>query len=423
MLKKRRDFLKISGLAIAGLSNSSFENKPEIKHKDDLFETTLPDENLTIIGQIGEYAHKINANKIPKLSFRNPAFKDLKGWKKTAKKAFTDRMAYTKLNGLPKVTVHESYEYDGLQIEKISWELPYGRPCQAIVLKPLNSKGKLPAVLAFHDHGGNKYFGIDKITHIADKVHPMLVQHREEYYEGTAWANELAKKGYLVMVSDAFAFGSRRVMLSDVPERLRENLRDDETQSQEQIIAYNTWASSHEQVMARSLFSAGTTWPAVFLAEDQKALDVLCARADVDQKNIGCCGLSGGGLRSVYLGALDPRIKCAIPVGFMTTWADLLLNKSFTHTWMIYIPLLPNELDFPDIMSLRAPMPTLVLNDSQDGLFTLFEMQKADKIIAEVFKKAGATDKYKCSFHPGPHKFDKAMQAEAFAWFDKWLKI
>ena len=48
--------------------------------------------------------------------------------------------------------------------------------------------------------------------------------------------------------------------------------------------------------------------------------------------------------------------------------------------------------------------------------------KEADAILAEVYKKAGASDRYKCSFYPGPHKFDSAMQAEAFAWFDKWLK-
>jgi hypothetical protein len=35
---------------------------------------------------------------------------------------------------------------------------------------------------------------------------------------------------------------------------------------------------------------------------------------------------------------------------------------------------------------------------------------------------AGAADRYRCSFDPGPHKFDLAMQAEAFAWFERWLK-
>jgi hypothetical protein len=63
-----------------------------------------------------------------------------------------------------------------------------------------------------------------------------------------------------------------------------------------------------------------------------------------------------------------------------------------------------------------------VLNDADDGLYTLPEMKRADAMLREVYKKANAEDSYHCSFHPGPHKFDQKMQAEAFDWFDKWLK-
>jgi hypothetical protein len=49
-------------------------------------------------------------------------------------------------------------------------------------------------------------------------------------------------------------------------------------------------------------------------------------------------------------------------------------------------------------------------------------MKRADGILSEVYKKAEAPDKYRCSYYPGPHKFDAAMQKEAFNWFDKWLK-
>jgi hypothetical protein len=49
-------------------------------------------------------------------------------------------------------------------------------------------------------------------------------------------------------------------------------------------------------------------------------------------------------------------------------------------------------------------------------------MKMADKVLREVYAKAGAGGHFKCSYYPGPHKFDAAMQAEAFAWFDKWLK-
>jgi hypothetical protein len=49
-------------------------------------------------------------------------------------------------------------------------------------------------------------------------------------------------------------------------------------------------------------------------------------------------------------------------------------------------------------------------------------MQRADRILTEVYAKAGIPERYKASFYDGPHKFDRAMQAEAFAWFDRWLE-
>jgi hypothetical protein len=211
-------------------------------------------------------------------------------------------------------------------------------------------------------------------------------------------------------------------MLKDVPEFLRHGLNDDDPENPTHIEAYNKWAGDHEAVMAKSLFSAGTTWPGLFFAEDRKALDILCSLADVDAKRVGCAGLSGGGLRTAYLGGLDPRIKCTVCVGFMTTWNDFLLNKSVNHTWMLYIPLLPTELDFPEILGIRAPLPTLVLNDLADDLYSLPEMKEADRILAEVYHKAGADGSYRCSYYPGPHKFDASMQTEAFAWLERWLK-
>jgi hypothetical protein len=88
---------------------------------------------------------------------------------------------------------------------------------------------------------------------------------------------------------------------------------------------------------------------------------------------------------------------------------------------MMYAPLLPRYLDWPEILGLRVPAATMVLNDTEDTLFTLPEMRRADDILREVYEKAGAKERYVCNFHPGPHKFDLRMQEEAFDWFDRWL--
>jgi dienelactone hydrolase len=428
-MSKRRDFLKVAGLTgialtqNAMLPGSTFANtmRDEVNTEGPVGNSDETD--LSVIGLYGAWANSLNKKQLPSLSYRRPEFTNLDQWRKTATQRVTERMAIPDIGGLPKVTVNKQYNYDGLHIEEITWQLPYGRPTEAILLKPVNATGKLPAILGFHDHGGNKYFGCHKITKISDQQHPLMKEHQDHYYTKFAWANEVARRGYVVLVSDAFTFGSRRVMLQDVPERLRNGLKDGSHTNNESIQAYNTWAGNHEHIMAKSLFCAGTTWPGVFFAEDKIALDVLSARTDVDATRIGCGGLSGGGLRTAMLAGLDPRIKCAVNVGFTTTWSDFLLNKSFTHTWMAYVPLLPNELDFPEIMGLRVPLATLVLNDREDQLYTLAEMQKAESILKEVYKKAGAEDHFKCSYYPGLHKFDKDMQDEAFNWFDKWLKV
>jgi dienelactone hydrolase len=417
--------MKCGALSVLGLAGvRALEAVPFDHHQ--LMAAGMSDRStnkgLSVIGTYGAWAASLNRDRLPSFSFRNEHFADIEGWRESARKCVTDRMAIPDIGSTPKVSVNRQYDFQGLHIEEISWQLPYGRPTEAIVLRPVNARGKLPGILAFHDHGGNKYFGKAKITRTSDQQHSLIKAHQNDYYEGAAWANEIAKRGYVVLVPDAFLFASRRVMLEDVPEHLRNGLNDNDPENPDNIKKYNDWAAQHEHVMAKSLFSAGTTWPGVFFAEDQKALDVLCSRDDVDVSRIGCGGLSGGGLRTVFMGGLDPRIKAAACVGFMTTWKDFLLNKSFTHTWMAYVPLLPNELDFPEILSLRVPQPTFVLNDEDDDLYTPAEMRAAERILGDVYQKAGAKSNLRVSYYPGPHKFDKRMQADAFDWLDRWLR-
>jgi len=383
---------------------------------------SIQETELSVIGQYGPWAASLNGGELPSYSFRRNEWSDIDAWRVSARQRLIDRLAIPDIGGSPDVNVKRRYVYDDLHIEELEWQLPYGRPTGAILLKPVGAETPLPGILAFHDHGGNKYFGRRKITRTAEQSHPMMEAHQQRSYSDRAWANEVAKRGYVVLVPDAFPFGSRRVKMQDIPERFRQGLSDDNPEHPDNISAYNRWAGEHESIMAKSLFCAGTTWPGVFFAEDRKALDILCSREDVDETRIGCGGLSGGGMRTVFMAGIDPRIKCAVCVGFMTTWNDFLLNKSYTHTWMTYVPLLPRELDFPEILGLRTPLPTLVLNDIDDPLYTQPEMQVADMILEDVYRKAGAGDRYRCSFYPGGHKFDAEMQQEAFDWYDRWLK-
>lgn len=435
MKNSRRDFLRIASLAGAGLAGTGWISDKATEgdgggergkrshsggHADFPFRNG---DGQSIIGDYGPWGNSMLERELPEFSLRRLQWANRDHWRSQGRRRLGERLAMPVLEGVPEVRVERSFTYDGLHIEQLVWQLPYGRPTKATLLKPVGAQGRLPGILAFYDHGLQKYFGPEKITRTADRMHPILEDHYRDYYEGAAWANEIAHRGYVVLVPDVFSFGNRRVRPEEVTEPVREGLsfRDPENLTVNEIEAYNQWAARHEHIVAKSLFSAGTTWPGVFLAEDRASLDVLCSRPDVDENRVGCGGLSGGGIRTVYMGGFDPRIKCAVCVGFMTTWKDLILQHSFTHTWMTFTPLLPKDLEFPEILGLRAPNPTLVLNNVDDPLFDYKEMKRADQIMGEVFSLAEGEERYRCNFHPGPHKFDRAMQREAFDWFDRWL--
>jgi dienelactone hydrolase len=379
------------------------------------------------VNQVGSYgpwlADTVLGEGPARLSFRTGKWKSVAEWRQAARQRALECIAPVNLGGTPAVTITGRTTYDGLDIEFLTWQLPAGPRTEAVFLKPTGARGPLPGILALHDHGGNKFLGFRKITRTDGKPWSIQEKHQAGYYGGVGWANEIAKRGYAVLVHDTFPFASRRVLVNDVPARVQAGGVDPSSpEDVEGIAKYNAFASAHEHIMEKSLLCAGTTWPGVYLVEDQRALDVLASRPGVDASRLGCGGLSGGGMRTVFLGGLDDRIKVAVAVGFMTTWREFLLDKAFTHTWMTYVPLLPKDLDFPEILALRAPAATMVLNCRQDQLYTMAEMQRADAMIADTFRRAKASDRYRAIYYDGGHKFDRAMQADAFDWFDRFLK-
>ncbi len=161
----------------------------------------------SIIGLYGRWAAGLVPDP-PRLSFRNEQWKDVDAWREKARDKAQECIASPDIGGTPQVTLDRKYEYDGLVIEELHWQLPCGRPTRAILLRPQEAKGPLPGILGLHDHGGQKYFGKRKITRTSDSPHPDIVLHQQDDYGGRAWANEIAKRGYVVLVHDAFVPGS-----------------------------------------------------------------------------------------------------------------------------------------------------------------------------------------------------------------------
>ena len=400
-----------------------------------------------MIGSYGPWAAESAASWERRLSFLNPEWEHIDQWREAARNKVSELLAGPRIaiDLAGTVRVLRRYTFDDLEIEELAWQLPYGPETEAIFLKPTGSEGPLPGILALHDHAAVKYFGKQKILRTSPNIHPFIEQHQQMYYGGVAWANALARRGYGVLVHDVFPFESRKIKAAELPghvvqrmmstadeveELTPEDLKKsyvitdyevDEQEHSDRIEDYNAFAAQHEDIIAKSLISAGYTWPGVFVAEDRAALDVLCSRTDVDSQRVGCCGLSLGGLRSDYLAGLDDRIRCSVTVGFMTTWRDLILNNCYTHTWMLYIPLLSRYMDFPDVLGMRAPLPSLVLATEEDPLFNTEEVKRALNALEQVYGKAGSPENFSWAIHPGPHQFERTMQTQAFEWLDRHL--
>ncbi len=317
---------------------------------------------------------------------------------------------------------------DGVAGEEISWSVGYGPRTEAWALRPAGVTGRLPGVLALHDHGGYKFYGKEKIADGPSAPTQTIREFRELCYGGRAFANALARAGYVVLVHDVAPWGSRRFPLAAIPEfdrqigRLCARQLPAQTWQPPAIATYNQSAIFHEHTLAKYCAVLGVSLPGLIAFEDRVAANYLASRPDVQRGQVGCVGLSGGGMRSVLLQATCDRIGAAVVVGAMCSYTHLLDHNVVCHTWLFFPPGWSRHGDWPDIAACRAPSPLLVQNGRQDALYTLAGMRSADRRIAAHYRDAGKSDHYKCQWYTGPHRFDVPMQRAAFAWLARWLK-
>jgi dienelactone hydrolase len=322
------------------------------------------------------------------------------------------------------VQVEDRWERDGLAGEYLSWWVGYGPRTHAWLLKPANDRSALPAVLALHDHGGYKYYGKEKIADGPQAANSAQQAWFMSAYGGRAWANALAKRGFVVLVPDAFLWGSRKFPLETIEKAVSlgfpgEDLFRQNHGAMDEIAYYNFYAGHHEHLVAKYCNLLGTCLAGVVAHEDRIALNYLLTRPDVESGKLGCLGLSGGGNRAVLLRATAEPLKAVGVVGLMTTYPELLDHNITTHTWMFFPSNWSRYGDWPDLAACRAPAPLLVQYDTEDELFTLKGMQDAHARLSAHY--AQYPQAYCGQFYPGLHKFDVEMQEAAFDWLQNWL--
>jgi hypothetical protein len=208
------------------------------------------------------------------------------------------------------------------------------------VASPRQMGARRPAILAIHGHGGTG---------------EQIVRGQSLYWYGRA----LAEMGYVVIAPDVG----------------------------QHTLQHPSWSLMGER-----------TWDCI------RAVDYAARRPDVDVKRMGVCGLSLGGETTMYVAALDERLKVVDSSGWLTT----VENMRNGHCTCYDFPGLAEHFDFADIFGCIAPRPLVCeigARESAPGGFPLSIARPAFAEIRTVYRLFGAEDAVRLSEHPGGHVF------------------
>jgi cephalosporin-C deacetylase-like acetyl esterase len=166
-------------------------------------------------------------------------------------------------------------------------------------------------------------------------------------------------------------------------------------------------------------YQVGVNPAGVMTWNNIRALDYLHSLPEVDGDRIGCVGASGGGQQTMYLMALDDRVRVAAPVALVSYFRRILMIDSH-HCPCNHVPGLLRWTDEPEICALFAPRPLLFLSLSGDWTARFGEQEFGE--IRNIYWLYGQLDRIAHARFDGPHDFNRPMREQVYAWFNRWLR-
>ncbi len=315
----------------------------------------------------------------------------------------------------------EDYSYEvlaekqreGYKAQKIAFNINKWERVLAYLLVPDTKAPDRPAILLLHDHGAHftigkekmvKPFGVDSLT-LADADDWV-----RKCYDGVYVGDELAKRGYVVLSTDALFWGDRTPspMPYDPSER-------------------NKLLYDRQQALASNMMQMGTSWGAWITWDDIRSAAFLAHLPMVNPERVGCLGFSMGSYRSWMLAALSDDIKASASVCWMNDTEHLMTVENNQNkggsAYSMLIPGIRNVADYPQVASLAAPKPSLFFNGMRDKLFPVEGVKASYEVMRKAWAEQGAADKLTTKLWDEKHYFNKEMQQEVILFFEKELGI
>lgn len=188
-------------------------------------------------------------------------------------------------------------------------------------------------------------------------------------------------------------------------------------QSRKNWTIYNTKA--HNEIGRRAELLG---WSALrFRARDAiRALDVLVSRPEIDASRLGVMGHSGGGTMTSWLMALDDRIVCAAPSGFLSTMRSVLEDCGPQDAEQFVYGELAFGFNHLGHILLRAPSPVLHCSSHGD-FFPLLGVTETAARAQDVYAMLGRPGAYRLSDTLGLHHWHESTRTLAVDWMAHWL--
>ena len=272
----------------------------------------------------------------------------------------------------------------GYRIEKIVFESQPGLFVTANLYLPATGKAPYPAVLVSLGHERNGKVNEDWQT--------LLVNLARRGYAGFAW--------------DPIGQGERTQFYDPVTKASR--------------LGLHRYVIEHTMPGIQCLLN-GDSVARYMIWDGIRALDYLVSRPEIDTRNIAATGNSGGGNLTVYLAALDDRIRLAAPSCWLTSNGRLMETLGPQDAEQSLLPMISAGVEHADFIHAFAPKPYLILAAIRD-FFSIAGTRATFAEASGVYDRVGAAGRLELFEADDGHGYTKPRREAFYRWLSKWVR-
>jgi len=159
----------------------------------------------------------------------------------------------------------------------------------------------------------------------------------------------------------------------------------------------------------------------------RRGLDFLASLPNTDSTRIGATGLSGGGWQTILISSLDERVNVMVEVaGFGSLESNLTRPTDSSDVEEDATDLMMG-FDYPFLVAMRAPRPTLLIHNEQDDCCFLAPLVKPYiyEQILPFFKLYNSENalRWHENTDPGTHNYQLDNRQQAYAFFSEQFHL